>query len=491
MPGFVDVIFRVNNAAVKTGFEQMKQGAARLKTDIASQFAGAFAVGAIVGTLKAAADEFGRVRDLSERFGESAESVQRVGFAAKQSGADIEIIAKSLSKATQNASDAAAGNEKLAAAFEQLGINADEFVNMSMEDKLVAISAGLETVQGDSNKLVLALDVLGKSGGDLLPLLKQGPDALRESMAAATVATQAEIEALDDLADRLDATGGKVRVVLGGAFVWLAERVEDAGSYIGAVLSYTMERLEKAGGLISKLVSGDLKGAASAAKELVSSEMGGFGRIQEIAGAEIDARAAAREEKSNRRPAGLSLPTEEDEAPPPTEDAAAAKQAAAEAKAAESAQAKADSERLAKEERILSLREKIADQEFQKLTPMQKLATLANDANNLMVDRGEDEEGRLARLVDLNETQAEIAKLEEERTRAAEDVVKAGFQRRQDALGFASGQAATSVDSGLLGVNAKVGAVEAQKSIELQQEMTAYLKTLAEKEWAVVIPEME
>jgi hypothetical protein len=156
----------------------------------------------------------------------------------------------------------------------------------------------------------------------------------------------------------------------------------------------------------------------------------------------------------------------------------------------------------ATEKELLDLRASIAKQEFEKLGKEEQLAILGNEAANLMVDRGDTELETLRRQERLNEVSVEMAQIQKgleaekqrtarEQARADQARVEAGFRARQDALGFASGAQRTSIDSGLLGVNAAVGNAEAQKSITIQQEMKAYLQTIAEKEWKVEIPEAE
>jgi hypothetical protein len=491
MAGFVDVIFRVNNAAVETGFAKVRQNAAQLKSDLVSQFAGAFALGSIVATLKSVADEFGRVRDLSDRFGVSAESIQRVGFAAKQAGADIEIVARGMAKATQNAAAAVDPSSAMGAAFAELGINAAEFVNLPMEDKLVVLSGAFNGVTGDGDKLRLAIQVLGKSGADLLPLLKQGPDALRESMAAASVATQEQIEKMDDLSDRLEAAGQSVRVGIGGAFVWLSERIEDAGSYIGAFIDLALQKVGKLNEGFDKIKKGDIVGAYSSVLQANSFDIkGGVGAMQ-IANSEIAARIAEREAAKTRIKTPSTSSAEAGTGGGKPKDAITytgnISSSPEELKALQ-----------AKEKELIDLRATVAKQEFEKLSKEEQLLILANEANQLAANRGEPELETLKRKEELNNVSLEILKIQKsldtDKSRAAKEVdrkTKADFKDRGDALGFASGAKATSLDAGLLGVNAKVGNVEAEKQIKLQIEMAAYLKTIAEKEFSVEIPEAE
>ena len=233
----VNVTFAGKDQGLSAAFSNVQKQAEGMKAGVVGALAVFGSLAAGTAYVKAIADEFGRVRDLSEKFGESAESIQRLGFAAKQSGADIEVIAASIGKATRNAQAATDPNSAMAASFAKLGINAAEFVNLPIEEKLAQLSAGFTSIKGAGDQLILALEVLGKSGGDLLPLLKQGPDALRQSMESATVATQAQIEKMDDLADRLDAIKAKVGVEVGGAAVGVVNVIEDIGAGIGDLLA--------------------------------------------------------------------------------------------------------------------------------------------------------------------------------------------------------------------------------------------------------------
>jgi hypothetical protein len=492
MAGIVEVLFRVNNAAVKTGFEEVKNRASALRGELTTMFAGAFAFGAIVTSLKSVSAEFDRIQKLGQRFGDPVEDIQRLGHAASLAGADVEKVATAIGKATKAAADAVDGNEKLAKAFADLGIDAGAFVNMSLEDKLVALSAGFENVEGSGNKLRIALEVLGKSGAELLPFLLQGPEALRESMESAAVATQDQIDKMAELNDRLEIVGQNVRTTLGQAFVWLVERVEDAGSYIGAFLAVLMERIEQTTGVLSKLVSGDFKGAADAVGSLISSN--GLARIGEIAQGDIQSRqqdreaaAANREEERQRSRANRYDPeaaqAEVDDADKKAEAEARKAEAAAEAEAR-----KAEADRLAKEQTLLSLRQKLADQEFDKLTREEKILALLNEANNLAADRGENEEDRLRRQIRLNEVGVELSRLQFAKDREKQSATMDEFRRRESALGFASGMQVVGADSGLLGVNYNAGAIEQQKQIDLQREMAAYLKEIAQKEFIVSLP---
>jgi len=234
---------------------------------------------AIKGTLDAA----GRIQDLSERLGESAESLQRLGAAAKPAGADLETIAKSIGKVTEAAVEARDGNEILDQQFKALGIDAGKFVNLQVEDKLIALAAGFSGAQGDGDKLNAAMKLLGKTGGDLLPLLKAGPEALRDAMKSAVVMTDAEIASLDDLGDRVTVASTTWTSVFGKALVAFTKGVDYAVGAVDGLFDTIIERGLKAASVLEDLASGDFKGAASKAASMVK-DMATMSDLQENIG---------------------------------------------------------------------------------------------------------------------------------------------------------------------------------------------------------------
>ena len=72
-------------------------------------------------------NEFDRIGDLAVRFDTSAETIQKVGAAAKLSGADIEAVAGAMTKAGIAATNAADNGGEMAEKFAKAGIDAREF----------------------------------------------------------------------------------------------------------------------------------------------------------------------------------------------------------------------------------------------------------------------------------------------------------------------------------------------------------------------------
>lgn len=259
--GALTFIAGIDASPFKSGLEDLRGQAGKFTGDIKGMFAGAFTAGAIVAGARSIVGEFARIKDIADRVGESSESIQRIGYAAEQSGANLEITVKGLQKATANAFAAADGNDELAQTFDQLKINAGQFARLPLEDKLVSIARGLAGIEDPAERLDLALKVLGKSGGEIMPLLIQGADDLAEQMAEAAVATGKTVEQLAAIDDRIAHLTTSFKVNFGGAIAYVSAGFEnfvrDFATHADG-LGRQIQDLAKAGG--SRL-RGDVAGA--------------------------------------------------------------------------------------------------------------------------------------------------------------------------------------------------------------------------------------
>lgn len=138
-------------------------------------------VGATVASLKL----LDSINDISERTNSSAESVSRLAYAAKLSASsieDVEAANKVLTRSTLAAKD---GSEEQAAAFKKMGITAEDFLELEMDEKFLKIAQGLDQLTTQEEKARFLTALLGKSAANLIPLLSEGEDGLRKLFAEA------------------------------------------------------------------------------------------------------------------------------------------------------------------------------------------------------------------------------------------------------------------------------------------------------------------
>jgi hypothetical protein len=185
--------------------------------------AAAFAVGVLKSWVDEVVNEATALDDTSRAIGVNAQELQKWQFAAQLSGVGAELLNSSFVKLAKNAAEAADGGKTQAQAFKKLGVEVkDSSGNIRpLSDLFGDVGAAIGAVENPSEKTKLAMDLLGKSGGKLIPLFAEGRDGM--------AALRAEVEELgfafdenfvqiaaeaDDNADRFDAAlkGLKIRI---------------------------------------------------------------------------------------------------------------------------------------------------------------------------------------------------------------------------------------------------------------------------------------
>ncbi len=159
------------------------------------------AMGALMG-IKSLFDEAGRINDLSVRFGTSAESMQRMKYAAEQSGTSLETLAKAMNRGEIAAAQAAKGNKQMQEAFAALGISAQEFADMSVEERMIALGDAYDTSSNKAQTFEAMTRLLGKATTELIPLFGAGAESIRAMMDEAIVASNEAIDRMDVLGDK-------------------------------------------------------------------------------------------------------------------------------------------------------------------------------------------------------------------------------------------------------------------------------------------------
>lgn len=145
-----------------------------VKTGLASIGIG-FAVGAtfdkikdkIEGVISSAAG----LQQLSERTGATVEALSGLVGIAKLSGTDTEALAGGLQKLSKSMIDAQNGGEKTSASFAAIGISIKDLQGKRPDEVFQTVSKALGGYQDGAEKVVIAQNLLGKAGANLLPVM--------------------------------------------------------------------------------------------------------------------------------------------------------------------------------------------------------------------------------------------------------------------------------------------------------------------------------
>lgn len=167
-------------AVAEARARQIDKSIGLLKTGLASIGLG-FTFGATFDTLKnkiegAIASAAG-LQQLSERTGATVEALSGLSSIAKLSGTDTESLAGGLQKLAKSMVDAQNGGEKTRASFAAIGIAVSDLAGKGPDEVFQMVAKALANYQDGAEKVVIAQNLLGKSGANLLPVLKDLADA--------------------------------------------------------------------------------------------------------------------------------------------------------------------------------------------------------------------------------------------------------------------------------------------------------------------------
>lgn len=191
-----------------------------LPKSVLSASAGLGAVGGVIGGLIAGGitsafsavtsfasnlgDVGGRLVDMSDRTGIGVEALAELDHAAQMSGTSLDTLEGGLRKMSVKLADAAGGSKTAVAAFDAIGVSVGELQGMSPDQQFERIADGLASISDPGQRAAATMDIFGKSGADLIPLMKDGSagiKAFREEAKRLGRITEEDARAVDELGD--------------------------------------------------------------------------------------------------------------------------------------------------------------------------------------------------------------------------------------------------------------------------------------------------
>jgi DNA-binding Xre family transcriptional regulator len=240
----------------------MKQAAAKAGAAIGSAIA---AAGASFATLtKSAISAADQTRKMAQSVGVSTETMSTLAFAAKQSGVSVEALKSSLSRLSVEAAKAAQGGGAAQEAFRALGVsvtNSDGSLRSSREI-LGDLAARFAAMPDGVEKTALAVQLFGRAGAQMIPLLNQGADGL-EALEERARALGVEIsDRTAAQAERFNDTLDELKTLAQGVGLDIADRL------LPSINAYTRQIVEA--GVETRNTSGAVDVFASAVKGLIA-----------------------------------------------------------------------------------------------------------------------------------------------------------------------------------------------------------------------------
>ncbi len=188
---------------IKSGFNLAKGAAVG--------FIASLGVDAVVQAVKAGLDYASSLGEVAQQLGVTTDALQEYRYAGSQAGLATEEIDMALGQLTRRIGEGVNGTKAQADAFEKLGISLKDAKGnvIATGDAIPLIADALQKIKSPAEQSAILLDLFGKSGAKLLPLLSEGSKGVNGLRDAAQklglVLSSEQIAKADETADKLDA----------------------------------------------------------------------------------------------------------------------------------------------------------------------------------------------------------------------------------------------------------------------------------------------
>jgi hypothetical protein len=173
---------------------------------------GAAITGSIALMVRSASQYADQMNEVHKRTGVAVETLGRLKYVADQTESSFEAVAMGLKFLNKNLYDASRGNQNLVATFSRLGIQVRDASGKirNADEVLLEASDRFKEMENDAEKTAVAMQLFGKSGETILPILNLGSQEIerlsKEAERLGMVLTEDNIKQFDEFSDALKET---------------------------------------------------------------------------------------------------------------------------------------------------------------------------------------------------------------------------------------------------------------------------------------------
>ena len=122
------------------------------------------------------------ISKTSQRVGIGVESLGALKFAAEQCGATFQILTDGIKAFQDTLGAAQMGDSGAIGKLGKAGLSVEDFAGLSEEDQLMKLADHIAAIGDKSEQTSVAMELFGKAGFKLLPLLQEGSAGIKKLM---------------------------------------------------------------------------------------------------------------------------------------------------------------------------------------------------------------------------------------------------------------------------------------------------------------------
>jgi len=206
------------------------KGFANLAAKVAAIGVAFLGVRAVAQSFMSAIDMGGKLNDLSARTGETAGNLAILQRAFQNAGAGADAVGPTINRLQRAIVAAGEGSKEQAETFAKLGVNLDKLKSQTPIEQLQTVAQALQGVNSDSERTAIAMSLLGRSGGELIPLFRAMGvelETARNQLGSTPAILNETAQTLDTIGDNFGAIGEKGTEFMLGLMKDLAPAIAD------------------------------------------------------------------------------------------------------------------------------------------------------------------------------------------------------------------------------------------------------------------------
>lgn len=176
MANEVVINVKANTDRANKGLDGMR--ATMKKVGAAATIAGVAIVGLGAASLKSFATAGDEVHKMSIRTGFSTKALSEFRLAAELSGTSLKAMETGVRRMQMSLVDAERGVKLSVDAFDSLGISVEDIKNLSPEQQFETLTMALAGLEDPALRTKTAMDLFGRAGTAILPMLADGEEGL-------------------------------------------------------------------------------------------------------------------------------------------------------------------------------------------------------------------------------------------------------------------------------------------------------------------------
>ena len=203
--------------------------------------AGTAMLAPLLGAARLFASTGDQLDKMRARTGFTAQALSELGFAAEQGGASIGQLDRSLAGMARFSVMVERGLATSTDLLDMLSVSVEQFKNANPEERFKLLAQAISQVQDETLRAGIALNIFGRSGRDLLPMLEGGRASIealqQEARKLGITLTDEDADAAADLTDAMNRLQRQIKAIVVQIGAALAPALTEFQQSIAPIIS--------------------------------------------------------------------------------------------------------------------------------------------------------------------------------------------------------------------------------------------------------------